>query len=334
MNRNRWIAFFIILLVIFWLSLGSFVDEHNQMAGSTSFSSASSGVKTFRLLKEKIDAESVDLNKRPTFTDQILKGYDTLMILDPKRPISKLESKIILEFVEKGGQLILSFSSEKRYGNILPIVSSMGWSLNLVENEKYKNGTPEIIEPKELTDLWTPSQKFAVYSPYIVTNDACKYNRFYCFVYYKTIGAGRIFLFSGLPPFSNALLLHGDNSGFSIRLAKWTKKTLFDEYHHFFTEKTAKDLFVNPHFMVPAIAVFLGCLIYFLFAQSKLDWMRQTSPRLTNDKSFHKLYSSTISNIVKTENNLGSLVKLQAEYLKKQFPNESNRIDLEIKNVI
>ncbi len=327
MSKNRILAGLIIILVFSFFLLSHFAEEYQKTAGATSFSDASSGIRTFKRLKEKVAPDSVQISRRPSFSLEELKGYDTFMVLDPKMKISPLEAKVIKNYVFEGGRLILSFSTQKNYYNLLNVLTELNINFFTIENDEFKNGETEIITPGEVTPIWTPLQKIAFYSPLLIKDEACNYNRFYCFVSAHDYFGGRVFIFSGLLPFSNAMLIQGENAGLGIRMALWTGKTLIDEYHHFFSEKSFSDLLVDFNFVLPSLALIFGCVLFFLFSQSKLEWLRNLEKDSRDQSSFHEFYTKILDGVFEKQTRLTEAIEIHSQYLKTHYPAHKNEVD-------
>src|SRR4051794_21969840 len=50
--------------------------------------------------------------RRPVLDEADLRSYQTFFLVSPKRPLSDHEAKVLTEWVENGGKLVLSFRDE------------------------------------------------------------------------------------------------------------------------------------------------------------------------------------------------------------------------------
>ena len=262
----------LVVLLLSWLA-ADWADRREIRANPTSLSRSMAGLSLFFDMKNAVYRDSARLHRKPFLFERDFDGFDSIFILSPLSPISDREGELIMKQVKLGKKLILSFHDEKTHAYLLPLIRHLGMVTTTSEDQDFKNGHAFEIESEMNSSISREGERYHVYSSSrMVAGNAvagCQLTPLLCYFSETKVGDGTVLLFAGLPPFGNGLISRGDNRLLAFRLAEWSGRALVDEYHHFFTEKTMTDLWMDPRFLLPILGFVILALLYFTFAHTE-----------------------------------------------------------------
>ena len=154
-----------------------------------------------------------------------------------------------------------------------------------------------------------------------------------CYVRREAAGDGEVLIFAGFPPLSNALISRGDNARLAFRLVDGTEGIAFDEYHHFFTDRTVGDLLATPSFFFPLIG-FVGIVLLFLiFGYSEYHETAMQEPSSTPARSHHLFNEKIVQGVMARPTGLKEGITRQATFMSRAFPRERDLIEQETRRL-
>ena len=77
-------------------------------------------------------------------------------------------------------------------------------------------------------------------------------------------------------------------------MREWTQTIAFDEYHHFFSDRSLVDLFANPSFSVPLLGMSLLLILFFMFAHTRFHERHRESLQIPA-RSVHEWNEGVVS---------------------------------------
>lgn len=320
----------VIFLILYGLA-ADWAAKREILANPTSLSRQSGGMSIFTEIKSAVRPDSTVLQRKPFLFETDFAGVDTVFILSPLAPLSPREAKLVSDQVKAGKNLVVSFHDEKTSRNVAPLIAHLGIRTKWEADKNFQNGKTESIESDYNSRFFREGERYEFYAYYRFQGNSgvdCRLSAMLCYVREEQVGLGTVLFFAGLPPFNNGLISKADNKSIAFRVAAWSGTSLIDEYHHFFTEKTMKDLWLDPRFLLPILGFVLGALLYFLFAHTELrSHLKRRSPAEIGRRSYHEFNREILISFFGTKGALENAVKKQALFLKHLFPDQSERID-------
>lgn len=301
------------------------LHKKTKLQTVTSFSNKSHGSSVFHRYMERMNKGALVVHKRAFFKVDDIKDYNVLHILSPSRAISLREAKIVEQYLEQGGKLIISAHDKYSYKNLGSLLREIGWGLKQVEDKNFINQefkTVQTVAGQKLP-LIAPDKKYVTYSSMIFHDLTCVDYSIDCYIRHKTVGDGEVIFILGLPMHSNVMINYGHNKDFFLALSNWGEKQALDEYHHFFGEKTFSDLFARANFILPVGGILVGMMAFFFFSFSKLHEVRQIQ---SPTRSYHELGEGVIRRFLKSPSYKTSSMLAYRDYLTNEFPRQKGRI--------
>ncbi|MES2962880.1 MAG: DUF4350 domain-containing protein, partial [Bdellovibrionota bacterium] len=307
------LAGFLTLVVMLWFvaQMGS-SREKGRVARTDS--NTPTGIKIFADLKENLQPSSATQWRRPFLKVEDLERFDALFIVAPKISLSAREEGFILDWVKAGGKLILSAENDEGVARISGFLGKAGISPLIDETPGFKNGRAVEYEAKEDSGFVKAGEKYFAYSPVRFQDSLCLKDPGTCWSREGAIESGTVTVFLGFPPFSNAMIDRGDNRKIAARLALGTKRVAFDEYHLLVTEKTTKDLFLDPAFALPLLGMIIGLLLYFLAGGEAETSDVERRRRKKGASSWHDFGRRVLAKTLEREGVLRDGVARQAKF--------------------
>lgn len=290
------IAGMILLLTGLWIAGQVYFDKPAAGKDASSFSSGAGGSSVFRQLIESVKPDKIQLMRRALLHETDLEQVGTYLLLSPGRQLTARESGFLKTFVRSGGRLVISLHMNQkqntsyitdRFLNLFPVKIAKGFS----------NGNPTIVSASGNNVLEQPGERYAFYSLHEFQED-CTGVQSSCFQRVFQYGEGELVLWLGIHPLSNALIGLQENRQLAFRLLEKEGKILFDEYHHFFTEKTFKDLLLVPEFFLPIAGLALLGLSYLVFGYSAGGGLNKTRPHESFVPGIHDVAIGVITGAI------------------------------------
>lgn len=266
MKRDRTVlilvAFLTLVVMVWFIAQVGSARQEGRVARTDS--NTPTGIKVFVDLEEKLRADSTTQWRRPFLKADDLERFDALFIVAPKIALSTREEDFVLEWVAKGGHLVLSAENDEGVKRVSRFLTRAQISDLIDETPGFKNGKAVTYSPKDDSGFFRKGETYTAYSPVRFQDSNCLSDPGTCWSREGSYEGGTVTLFLGLPPFANAMIDRTDNRRIAARLALATKRAAFDEYHLLVTEKTTGDLLVDPAFALPLIGMLLGIFLYFI----------------------------------------------------------------------
>lgn len=269
----------LLIATLFLIWAGNLFVSHRETAqNAITENQLGDGYRVFLDLKNSLLRESATRWRRPLLDKKDFAPFDTYFLLSPKRPLSKRESDFLLDWVRGGGNLVISFETEKAKERLQSVLDAAQIRANITEQPAFENGKTTNIFALKSSSFMSKGEGYEFYSLLGFRDGTCLADTASCLVREASVGKGHIVAIAGVPPFANGLIERVDNPKFAARLAVWSKHAAFDEYHQFLSEKTWSDLLLDPSFMVPVAGFLLMVLLYFTLGAA--DSEESTRPEL------------------------------------------------------
>lgn len=331
LSRNTRLLLSILAVVIFLLYLlaQSTVSKQTRLKSVTALSASAAGLSAFaeysRQAHTRLAVGKIDLRRAALLHSSELEGVGLYVAASPVRPFSDREARLLLDFTKAGGSILLSFHNEKSEEIVTKLLSSFPIEPQLEANRNFVNAnSTEIfkIEPEEfaqqrliksadLPNTGAENPLFSFYSTSVFVNERCRYlGELSCYFQEFPVGKGAVFLFAGLPPIANALLVKNHNWLFAAALVKQFPEIQIDEYRHFFSEKDWRDLLTLPSLALPALALIGGAFIFFAFGYRRRPLTSITATQQVPPLTYHRFHERVLRRLL-TRDRVGSTRPLE-----------------------
>lgn len=331
MRKRRLVL--VVLVVLFWLAWQSqsyYSDRRARLSSVTAHSTSATGMSIFQQLSERTKPGQARLHQVAFLDRNALEEVEDLAVYSPKKMFSPHEAQLVADFVEQqGGRLLLSFHNETTHAALSPLLSALEIPVPIEEDKEFRNNTAVLFSPPSGDGLFRSEEQYAFYSRWRMKGKDCSSDPWECYVKEQKAGRGEVLIFASFPPVSNALIPRADNAKLAFRLIERAESIAFDEYHHFFTDKTFADLLATPEFLLPLLG-FLGIvLLFFVFGYSEYHEtaMEATPPAPTS--SHHRFYEKVVQGVIVRSHGLQEGIALQTAFMRRAFPRERGQIDAE-----
>ena len=264
-------------LILFAQIAEHFGNSAEKLKAVTAFGRSATGTSAFHQWLIETKAAPAKLARKALLHETDL-GTEAYAILSPRSPVTARESKQLHAFVQKGGKLILSFHDIPTRKNLAHLVGVLGFSFSVQEAPAFENGKATVVEVEKDDLLFKKGEKIAFYSADQLGGFACALNSLGCFREIHEVGKGTVLLLAGLPFFSNGLIGLENNAAAALRLARWGNGIAFDEFHHFFSDRTWVDLLLNLSFSLPLLGLLLLLILFFVFGHTRFHQKQREVP--------------------------------------------------------
>lgn len=318
----------VILATLLYFWAGSATEHREKMSSVTVFGKSGGGVGLFYELLQRQQVATTVL-QRPFLTQEAFSGAKTVLLLSPSMSLSDREVGQLLDFTSEGGNLFISVHNKKTFESLVSLFRKLGLPTVVEDTPNFKNGVTETTTNKEPIGPFRPTESYQVYSPirFGPCLDSC---------YARTVKyqKGLVTLHLGLPVFSNVLISKADNKNVAFRLAA-RPPLLFDEFHHFFSDRTFGDLLARPPFLLTMLGIVTVLLLFFFFSYSSLSYPKGKTIRAERvGLGFHHLGESLLSSVIeKGDSDREALARHQA-FLKKIANGAPPEFEAKLKEVV
>lgn len=287
---SKWQKTASVVLVIIgaalYLMMGSSQNEVVRRQTFTVYSQTETGLSVFYRFVQRLKGdEHITTLKEPIFYLEDIASYNTLLFLAPRGQVTDRQRQNITDYVESGGELLVSFHDDASRDLVKNIVK--GFKIpEAKRDESFENGkTTSAVASKDLGFL-RQNETYEFYSA--LQFSSCKDNEAECYYVQERFGRGKIHILLGVPLMSNFLIGHADNAKFADRLAA-KSPILVDEYFHHFNRRTFWDIFELPLVVGPMIGLIILVMCYFLFAHTRFHEQVQTKRLNRANVSVHHI---------------------------------------------
>ncbi len=329
MSQRSLLSFSLVLIAVLWLSAQFAISARSKYSTTSTYSRSATGVSVLYQLAAKLGANARVKKSAILGADDLL-DTDVFLLLSPRQPISKREAALLATFVQNGGDVVLSFESERSWGFLQPVLAALSIDLETHEDPKFENRSLEQVYNKSEKALFSSDRTYGFYGRLIFNDGTCASDRFSCFFRESRYGKGTVHLIAGLPPIGNVLLPLEQNREVAFHFLSRYHNIVFDEYRHFFSDKTLKDLFLNPSFSLPLLGLAMGALGFFLFGYSEAHSVENSPAQPSPRSAYHDLNSGIFHGLLDRSGSFDEAVKSQQRYLEHHFPNKRAEIAKEM----
>lgn len=309
--------------VYLWLSYVR--DQTEQQRAVTVYSRGKTSLSLFREWKAMARGQTVAMHHEAFLFPSRLTAFDGIMLASPRRPATPREAEVLAEYVAQGGRLILSAHDRGAYGNLHSVLMALGIHNAVEDHPGFTNQQLTMVSASGQTELFQPGNAYGFYSLIRFAAPPCQRNALACFAREHTVGQGRVLLTLGLPLPANTMLRHASNLDFTVSLGQWAPRLLIDEYHHFFTQKTWKDLLLRADVAVPLGGMLAGLVLFFLYGSSR--WHEQRLWQAPRARPYHVLNENVLQQFLQKPALAGEALDMQRQWLQRLFPDQSAAIE-------
>jgi hypothetical protein len=225
--------------------------------------------------------------------------------------------------VKAGGKLLLSVQDPQDVAALSELTRDLGISLALTENKDFKNGELASFDIHD-GPLANPKETYLTYSNFYLTNPLHPGSGYFN---YKKVGKGEVFSFVGLGPFSNILIAKKDNSELAIRMAKSFPSITFDEYHHFFSDRSFFDLLKDPAFGATIAGIVATLILFFFFGHTPLHEKHLIPPPRKRPVSFHEFSEKFLRSTIERKGSFEETLAEHYRLLSRLYPDVQPEIE-------
>jgi hypothetical protein len=329
-TRPKYAIWVLIALVgLYWVLNNWFLPDQVKKSGTTTFNQKAQGLSILKDFSEEFSPQRFSLQKSPILKIEDMSQFKTLLILEPRFPLSSRETTLVQEFVRKGGNLVLGIGFKSEFDTFTYFTQDMRLEVpRYSEDPNFKNGKSNIFSPNEDLFIFKQNEKYEFYSRFIFDDSQCtRFNPIHCYVRHFQVGSGTITLLAGLPIFSNALIARSENRKTLFRLFQIGSPVAVDEYHQFFSNYTFFDLLKELRFSIPIFGFLILTVLYFFFAHTKFHERRISNAKAIQNLSFHHLNERVMFANMDQKSRKMEAVELQALVLKRLLPTKTAAID-------
>jgi len=308
-------------VALLWLSHASYQAE--QLRTVTGYSRHNTSLSLFRAWKEMAHGQSVAVNKEAFLFPEKLLAFDGIMIASPQRPITEKAARVLAAYVRQGGRLLVSAHNQATYANLRVLLQALDIHNSVEDYPGFKNKQITAVSAPNRTEVFAPGKPYGFYSVIQFSTTLCQENALECFAQARPLERGKVLLTLGFPLPGNAMLSHMHNLDFTVALGQWAPRLLIDEYHHFFTQKTWKDLLLRADVAVPLGGMIAGLVLLFLFGHSRLHERVLHAPM---SRPYHALNENIVRKFLQDPTLAGEALDIQRQFLLRLFPAQVDAI--------
>lgn len=337
-----------------WLSRASHQD--GQLQTVTVYSRNNKSLSLFREWKEAAHGQSATVNNKAFLFPEELSAFDGIMIASPRRVITDKEAKVLAAYVRRGGRLIVSAHDKDTYTNLHSLLQELDIHDTVKDDADFQNQQITAVSPPDGAEIFAPGKHYGFYSliqfstilcedsarvhagrspPPVYTSQTqqtqphqaannLRYAVLDCFAQEITIDQGKILLTLGFPLPGNAMISHLNNLDFTLSLGHWAPRLLIDEYHHFFTQKTWKDLLARADVAVPLGGMMTGLVLFFLLGHSRFHERALQAPL---SRAYHDLNENIVRKFLRDPTMAGEALDTQHQFLLRLFPEHVDELN-------
>ncbi len=329
-KKSLYLAGLIILGFAAWIWQMQTNNRAEQHRAVTVFSRSNRSLSLFREWKESAPGQSVAINRKAFLFPQELTAFDAIMIASPRMHIQSKEAKNLADYVAEGGRLVLSAHDRRTYKNLSSVLDMLDIDRAIEDHKAFTNKQITAATLSDEHALFIPQRQYGFYSliqfdcACELETSACEPRNLACFVHDKDVGKGQVVLLLGLPLPANSMVEHLANIDFTLALGRWAPHLLIDEYHHFFTDKTAQDLLARLDFTLPLGGMIVGLILFFLFGHSRFH-ERPFKP--VRARAYHELNENIVRKYLQDPSLALEAVDQQRQFLQRLFPEQIEAVN-------
>jgi len=325
MNGNRWIAVALVGAFIVYLLYQLHSAKEDKISTTTSLGQRAPGTSVFFELINALGGTAK--TQQSPYLEAIpqTNASEAIAVLSPSAPFTEREGRLFSLFVEKGGTLLLSLHAPQHEDSTKALFRELGISPRFSEDPQFKNRNPIAVKANHTNAFFQAGESYAFYG-LLQLEDHCKSDPLACRFAEYSIGKGKVYLFASLPPFSNGLLAHADNRKLALRIAKIFPRMTFDEYHHYFSDRTFWDMMKRPAFGLTIAGIFIMLLLFFFFAHTPLHDKHLIPPPRKRTSTFHDFNEHFLQTAIKKPAHYRDNLSQYYIFLKSLFPEARERI--------
>jgi hypothetical protein len=313
-------------LGIAFLLASSVLSSGEKYATVTSLGDGPLGVSSFVSIYERISHQEAVVRKTAILDASELHSDDMFFALAPRMPFSTREKDLFKDFRKKGGVAVLSFHDGESFKHVNALLDTVSDLIEIVDDPSYVDRQSKKVRARQSSFPFATGRNYAFYARMKLKgcSDSADVE---CYAQSIDLKPGKIVLFSGVPPIANVLIGREENSELAIELIREGRRMVFDEYHHFFTERTVTDLLLEPSFAFPIFGLILAAILFLAFGRLNLTDAFAERKTDRTPLSYHALNTRIISGLVSYDTSNRSVAKEQGRFLAQEFPAKVSEIE-------
>lgn len=270
---RRWVFPGLLLLCLaLFVVLNSVVGVRQRAQSLSPSSGGVTGLSILDKVGQKLGHEAITSLRKQIYHFRDVQSFDAFFALSPKQSYSNRELNILYQYVNGGGNVVVSMHNDSSRANVQALLVRFGVSAKWKESPEFRNRTPLEVRTSEEVWPFEPGRTYSVYSRYVFDSDECSsFDKVQCVFLTKKVGEGSLSLFLGYPPIMNGLFGNSDNWSLGVAFLSRYKTIAIDDFRNFFSDKTVWDLVVEPAFALPMFGLLGAIVIFFLFGRLSYD---------------------------------------------------------------
>lgn len=256
----------LVAAAIFVLATEHFIFSGQRKISPTSYSPNGLGTSLFYTWLSETRPGALSRQEGALLEAKQLQGLQSYALFSPGNSVSELKQKLLDDFVKNGGTLFLSAHNEGTLDMLRPLLRHFLLDPAIEENPDFQNGLPQWASPSIDEGIFRAEENYAFYSLWRYKN--CRAGNTDCYLVHANHFRGQIYLFLGLPPLSNGLILSADNHRLASRIAAGSLPLAVDEFDHLYSNRDLLDLALKPAFFLPMTGMALALLLFLAFGES------------------------------------------------------------------
>jgi len=323
-KKSQLLAVVLVLAFLAYVWLSHISMQADKLRAVTVYSRSNTSLSLFREWKEAATGHTVAINTKAFLFPEELSAFDGIMIASPRLPFSAKEAEILAAYVRQGGRLLISAHDLSTYHSLSRLFTALNIQDTVQDNPTFSNKQITEVVPDNATEMFEAGKAYGFYSLIRFTPDLCQAQTFACFAREVDIEQGKVLLTLGLPLPSNAMIGHLHNMDFTLAWGHWAPRLLIDEYHHFFTQKTWKDLWARADFAIPLAGMLAGLVLCFLFAHTPFHERPLAIP---SSRSYHEININIVRGFLRDSTMASDALETQRQFLLRLFPEHKQTIE-------
>jgi hypothetical protein len=323
-KKSLLLAVLLLLVCLAYMWLSHVSSQADKLRAVTVYSRSNTSLSLFREWKEAAAGHTVAINTKAFLFPEELSAYDGIMIASARLPFSVKEAEILAAYVRQGGRLMVSAHDQSTYRSLSHVFTALNIPDTVQDDPTFTNKQITAVVTDHATEIFDPGKAYGFYSVIRFSPDLCQGHALACFAREVDIGQGKVLLTLGLPLPSNAMLGRLHNMEFTVALGHWAPRLLIDEYHHFFTQKTWKDLWTRADFVVPLAGMLAGLVLCFLFGHSPFHERPLSVPL---SRSYHEININIVRGLLRDPTMADDALEIQRQFLLRLFPEHEQTVE-------
>ena len=164
LSDQKMLALLVAGLLLSWIG-STIVTKRENAVNAITEAGIADGYRYFFQFKNKLEVNSASRWRRPILQAADLKGYDSYFLISPKRPLSTHEGEALMEWVKRGGTLIVGFKDQAVLKRLQTWFDLSGIKVPEAQEFKdFQNGNAAEITGTAASRFSAANEKYSFYS--------------------------------------------------------------------------------------------------------------------------------------------------------------------------